>query len=113
MREGSLNLNFEVHYNLKLLAVVAHNRFHYNCCNDPPPRKPTVEEVKAKSLANSVIAQKRRRERSSQRTGFAIVTYTPYQTAESLILNRGKRSALRLTMREFLLEKRFREQSEK
>ena len=46
------------------IAVVAHNRFHFKCCDNPPPRKPTVEEVKAKSIMNSVNAQNRRRDRS-------------------------------------------------
>ena len=50
-----------------IFAVVAHNRFHFRCCENPPPRRPTVEEVKAQSLLNSVKAQKRRRERSNQR----------------------------------------------
>ena len=50
----------------QLWIAVAHNRFHVKCCQIPPlPRKPTVEEVKAKSLRNSVNAQKRRRARSN------------------------------------------------
>ena len=68
--------------------VVAHNRFHFKCCDNPPPRKPTVEEVKAKSLENSVNAQKRRRERSNQRPGLISLAL---EATESQILNLGIR----------------------
>jgi hypothetical protein len=41
------------------ISTLAHNRFHYNCC-DHRSNAAKVEEVKVKSLAN---AQKRRQSR--------------------------------------------------
>ena len=38
--------------------LVAHNRFHHNCCDEKKP--PTLDEVKAKSIEN---ANKRKRSR--------------------------------------------------
>lgn len=43
---------------------VAHNRFHYKCCDQEPARKPTVDEIKAKSLENAQRSRKSRQQLS-------------------------------------------------
>ncbi len=43
-------------------AFAAHNRFHYNCCDQSQGGTPSPEQVKAKSVEN---AQKRREARTT------------------------------------------------